>query len=969
MKSKFFLASLLLAFGLTATQAKDYKYITVKGDPMQTRIYTLDNGLKVYLSVNKEKPRIQTYIAVRTGSRNDPAETTGLAHYLEHLMFKGTRRFGTSDYQAEQLYLNDIEQRYEVYRKLTDPQARKQAYHEIDSVSGLAARYNIPNEYDKLMSGIGSEGTNAYTSNDVTCYVENIPANEVDNWAKVQADRFQNMVIRGFHTELEAVYEEYNIGLAQDGRKMYQALLAKLFPTHPYGTQSTIGLGDHLKNPSITNIKNYFHRYYVPNNIAICMAGDLNPDEVIATIDRYFGPWKKSENLSRPEYAPLAPITAPQDTSVVGQEAESVYMAWRFPAGRELTSDTLDIISSLLNNDRAGLMDLDLSQKMKVQGAFAWAEEMCDYSIFLVGGMPKQGQTLEEVRTLLLDEIGKLKRGEFSDELLPSVVNNYKRDFYKKLDSNQNRVSQFVNAFINGEDWEQHTGKLDRISRMTKAEIMAFTNKYLNDNFVCVYKRQGNDTTLKKVEKPAITPIPTNNDKHSAFLQEVLGSKPAPIQPQFLDFSKDLTKGTTKRGLPVVYKQNTTDDLFTLQFRYPLGTETNPLVGYAASYLEYLGTDKFTNEQIKQKFYRLACDYSFNQYADQFIVSLSGLNENLPEALRLLEHLMQEAKADGQAYAQYVDLVLKGRADNKANQRSNFLALMDYGLDGAYNATRNIPSGQKLREGSPEELTALMKNLRNHSQTVLYYGPSTLKDLSALITKEHPTPKTLLKADVGTRPYVVQPTPRNEVWIAPYDAKNIYMVQLHNENQEYTPERRAIIDLFNEYFGGGMNAIVFQELREARGLAYSASARYSRPGRKQDKEFFYTNIITQNDKMMDCVKEFNKLLNNTPEREAGFNLAKQGLLKNLASARTTKFDILNAYMNARRLGIDYDPYKKEFETLPSLTLKDLMDFARQNIQGKTYKYLILGDEKNLDMKALEKIGPVRRLTTEEIFGY
>lgn len=968
MRPRFFLTVLLLTAGLIAATAKDYKYTTVKGDPMQTRIYTLDNGLKVYLSVNKEKPRIQTYIAVRTGSRNDPAETTGLAHYLEHLMFKGTHRLGTSNYQAELPYLNEIEQRYEAYRKLTDPQARKQAYHEIDSVSAIAAQYNIPNEYDKLMSGIGSEGSNAYTSNDVTCYVENIPANELDNWAKIQADRFQNMVIRGFHTELEAVYEEYNIGLAKDENKMFQALLAKLFPTHPYGTQSTIGLGEHLKNPSITNIKNYFQRYYVPNNVAICMAGDLDPDQTIATIDRYFGAWKKSETLSRPEYAPLAPITEPQDTTVVGQEAEVVCLAWRFPAGRELSSDTLDILGLMLCNGRAGIIDLDLTQKMKVQDAFAGSDEMCDYSIFLVAGVPKQGQTLEEVRTLLLNEIGKLKRGEFSDELLPSIVNNYKRDFYKKLDGNEHRARQFVDAFINGKDWEQHTGKLDRISRMKKAELVAFANKYLNNNFACSYKRQGNDTTLKKVDKPAITPIPTNNDKHSAFLQEVLSNKPKPIQPQFLDFSKDLTTATTKTGLPVVYKQNTTDGLFTLQFRYPLGTETNPLLGYAAKYLEYIGTHKFTSEQIKQKFYRLACDYSLDQEDDQFIVSLSGLNENLPQALRLLEHLMQNAKPDKQAYDQYVDLILKGRADEKANQKSNFQALLDYGVHGAYNATRNIPSEQQLRKGSPKELTDLIKDLSNHTQTVLYYGPSTLKVLSALISKEHPTIPTFLKADVA-RPYVAQTTPRNEVWIAPYEAKNIYMVQLHNENQEYNPTRRAIIDLFNEYFGGSMNAIVFQELREARGLAYSASARYGRPARKQDKEFFYTNIITQNDKMMDCIREFNQLLNNMPEREAGFQLAQQGLLKSLASARTTKFGILNAYMNALRLGIDYDPAKIAYETLPKLRLKDLMDFARQNIQGKTYRYIILGNEKDLDMEALGKIGPIRRITTEEIFGY
>ena len=256
----------LLAIGV---QAKDYKYVTVSGDMMQTRIYTLDNGLRVYLSVNPEKPRIQTYIAVRTGSKNDPAETTGLAHYLEHLMFKGTKQFGTNNPTAEAPLLDQIEQRYEAYRKLTDPAARKQAYHEIDSVSQVAAQYFIPNEYDKLMAAIGAEGTNAYTSNDVTCYTEDIPSNEIDNWAKIQADRFQNMVIRGFHTELEAVYEEYNIGLTSDSRKLFAALCKMLWPNHPYGTRTTIGTQEHLKNPSITNIKNYFNKWYRPNNVAI----------------------------------------------------------------------------------------------------------------------------------------------------------------------------------------------------------------------------------------------------------------------------------------------------------------------------------------------------------------------------------------------------------------------------------------------------------------------------------------------------------------------------------------------------------------------------------------------------------------------------------------------------------------------------------------------------------------------------
>ena len=278
MKTRKLITTLCAVLSFTTATAKDYTYQTVKGDLMNSRIYTLDNGMKVYLTVNKEKPRIQTFIAVRTGSRNDPAETTGLAHYFEHLMFKGTSHFGTSDYAKEKPLLDDIKQRFEEYRKVTDPELRKQLYHGIDSVSQLAAQYNIPNEYDKLMASIGAQGSNAYTSNDVTCYTEDIPSNEVENWLKIQSDRFKNAVIRGFHTELEAVYEEYNMSLARDNEKSINALDKLLFPAHPYGTQTVLGTQEHLKNPSIVNIENYYKRYYVPNNIAVCMSGDFDPD-------------------------------------------------------------------------------------------------------------------------------------------------------------------------------------------------------------------------------------------------------------------------------------------------------------------------------------------------------------------------------------------------------------------------------------------------------------------------------------------------------------------------------------------------------------------------------------------------------------------------------------------------------------------------------------------------------------------
>ena len=423
MKTRNILAIVLLAFGIN-TNAKDYKYQTVAGDAMQTRIYTLDNGLKVYLSVNKEKPRIQTYIAVRTGSKNDPAETTGLAHYLEHLIFKGTKKFGTNNPEAEKPLLDDITKRYEEYRTIKDPALRKQKYHEIDSVSQLAAKYFIPNEYDKLMATIGAEGTNAFTSYDVTCYTEDIPSNEIENWAKIQSDRFQNMVIRGFHTELEAVYEEYNIGLSSDMNKCFDALLAKAFPNHPYGTQTVIGTQDHLKNPSIVNIENYFKKWYVPNNAAICMAGDFDPDKTIALIDRYFGLWKPGDDVRQPVFPVQKPLTAPKDTAVIGQQAEEVIVGWLAKKASDAQCDTLSVISSMLTNGKAGLIDINLNQQMKIQGAQAYLQDQQDYSSFLLIGMPKPEQSLEEVRALMLGEVENLKKGRFSDDLLPSIVNN-----------------------------------------------------------------------------------------------------------------------------------------------------------------------------------------------------------------------------------------------------------------------------------------------------------------------------------------------------------------------------------------------------------------------------------------------------------------------------------------------------------------------------------------------------------------
>ena len=968
MKHLFFLLFYLFTFLPLSVQAKDYKYKTVEGDLTKTRIYTLDNGLKVYLSVNKEKPRIQTYIAVRTGSKNDPAETTGLAHYLEHLMFKGTKQFGTNNPVAEAPLLAEIELRYEKYRLLTDSLARKQAYHEIDSVSQVAAQYFIPNEYDKLMAAIGAEGTNAYTSNDVTCYTEDIPSNEIENWAKIQSDRFQNMVIRGFHTELEAVYEEYNIGLTSDQRKLYATASKMLWPNHPYGLQTTIGTQEHLKNPSITNIKNYFKKWYVPNNVAISMAGDLDFDKTIAIIDQYFSSWTPGADVRQPVFPALPSLTSPRDTTVIGQEAEQIWVAWRANQANSLQADTLELMEDVLSNGRAGLFDLDLNQMMKVQRAIGSTQLMHDHGGFILRGTPKQGQSLDEVKALMLGEIDKLKKGEFPDNLLPSIINNKKRRHYQILESNEGRVDMFADAFINEVDWQQEVGKIDRLSKITKQEIVDFANKFFTDGYIVVYKKQGIDTTQKKIDKPAITPIPTNRDQMSQFVKDIQNAKVEPIQPKFVDFKKDMTAMKTKKQLPLYYVKNNDNGLFNLIFYYDFGQSADNRYDIAADYIKYLGTDKLTAADFRQKFYELACDWNVNVGPENISVSLSGLSENMPQALALLEDLLQHAKVDQEAYDNMVNLVMKGRDDAKKNQGGCFGYLYYYATAGERNRYRDVMSEQQLKNTNPQVLIDLLKGLSGLKHRVAYYGPMAENEITGVVDNVHNTAKQL--ADIPeNKPYLDQIANKNEVWIAPYDAKNIYMRMYHNEGRSWNPDEAAVQEVFNEYFGGGMNGVVFQEMREARGLAYNAYAYYYQPDWKDRKESVVTHIITQNDKMTDCITHFNEILNEMPASETAFQIAKDAVTKRLVSGRTTKTGIFFAYLNAQKLGLDISTNELIYKNLAKVTLQDIVNFEKANMANKPYRYIILGDEKELDMKSLEKIGPIKRLTTEEVFGY
>jgi predicted Zn-dependent peptidase len=454
----------------------------------------------------------------------------------------------------------------------------------------------------------------------------------------------------------------------------------------------------------------------------------------------------------------------------------------------------------------------------------------------------------------------------------------------------------------------------------------------------------------------------------SQFVRDIQGAQVEPIQPRFVDVKNDLTISQIRKGLPLYYVKNNDNGLFELTFRYDFGQSADNRYDVAADYLEYLGTDKLSATAVHQRFYELACNYAVTVTADNINVSLTGLSENMPAALELLENLMANLKADPDAYNQLVDLTLKRRDDQKKSQRAYFDALYRYATFGPRNSFRDMMTAQQLRETDPQTLVDLLKGLGGQKHSVVYYGPMTAKQLTASLNRLHQTPKLLADGPVN-QPYVQQPATKNWVWIAPYDAKNIYMRMYHNEQRPWNPDEAATVTLFNEYFGGGMNGIVFQELREARGLAYNAYAVYSRPSRLGQKESYFTHIITQNDKMADCISQFHSILNNLPASENAFQIAKDAATKQLASQRTTRSSIIWAYLAAKRLGLDYDLNEKIYNGLSAVTLQDLVNFEQSTMANKQYRYIILGDYRQLDMPTLEKIGPVKHLTTEEVFGY
>ncbi len=947
------------------TDAKGYNYETVSNDPTGLRLYTLENGLKVYLSKNTDEPKIQTYIAVRAGSNYDPKESTGLAHYLEHMVFKGTSKIGTSDWETEKKFLTQISDLFEKQRSETDVEKKKKIYKEIDRVSLEASKYSIANEYDKMVASLGATKTNAHTWFEETIYKNKIPTTELKKWLTIESERFSELVLRLFHTELEAVYEEFNRTQDSDFRKSYYAMLDGLFPNHPYGQQNTIGTSEHLKNPSMIDIHNYFDKYYVPNNMAMVLVGDFDFEETIANINDTFGKMDRKE-VTHPTLPKEEPIIKPVFKEVFGTNAESMGIAYRSQGMGTQEEKLLTMADMILANGNAGLIDLNINQKQSMQRGNCSPTFLNDYGYHFFNGTPKAGQSLDEVKELLFAEIENLKAGNFDEWLLEAVINDLKLNQTRQFEGSTALASAYYNAFIHRQNWNDKVAFLDDLRKITKQEIMDFANQFYGENYVVIYKRQGKDDKIAKVANPGITPISLNRDKKSEFIKSFSKMESEDIKPLFIDYKERIKTSNLDSGIEVSHIENENNDLFNLNIIFDMGKDHDKKLALAVGYLNYLGTDKLSPDELKKEFYKLGINYGVNTGGDRSSVYISGIKDNLAKGLDLLEGLWSNAVADQEAYDKYIATILKGRADRKV-EKGNILwnGLFNYSKYGENSRLRNIYNAEELAKTDPAELVEIVKDLRNYKQRIFYYGKDLVTAKTALNElhtvpaklKDYPTPVKYTELETG-----------GKVNFVDFDMVQSEIVFVAKKDV-FDAKKLAHSRVFNSYFGSGLSSIVFQEIRESKSLAYSAFSTYSNASKKGDSDYVLAYVGTQANKLPQAVDAMLDLMNNMPEAEQQFESAKKATLKKIAAQRINKSNIFWSYQELKDKGIENDNREEIYNEVQNMTMKDLATFFASNIKGGNYTSLVIGNKKDMNMKALEKLGEVKEFDVDYLFNY
>jgi predicted Zn-dependent peptidase len=933
-------------------------------DPMAVEIYQLDNGLRIYLTENHESPRLEARIAVRAGSKNDPPETTGLAHYLEHLLFKGTTHLGTMDYAKEQPHLDRITALYEQHFRETNPEKRKQIYEEINRENQLASQYEVPNEMDKLYKAMGEEGLNAHTSHEETVYQVNLPSNRLEQWAVIESERFQHPVFRLFQPELEIVYEEKNRTLDNKDVLISEAVNKLLFKQHPYGQQTTIGEVEHLKNPSLEHVMDFYKKYYVPGNMVIVISGDINSRQAIKLIDKYFSAWKP-EPVQPQKTWEEKPLSGAERVTVKYKAEEYALLAFRAPDRNDGDAPALKVVDMILDNATAGLINLNLNQQQKVRQAGSGSELNNDYGAEYLWGIPKKGQSLKEVEDLLLQQVELVRKGEFEDWIIPAIINDFKKNRKAQLESDEGRAALMQSAFLAHQDWDFAVGEIARMEKLTKADVVRAANKYFSGGYVAGY-RLDEQQDVPKIEKPQIDKIKIDPTRQSAFFKQVMAMQVKPIQPVWVRPGKDYQKEDAQDGVKLYYVKNPVNDLFTLTVAVDIGTRHDNRLGAATELLEKSGTKRFNGEDLKKEWYRLGTDFAVSAGDNETTISISGLDENFAASWALLTELLQEPAAAAETLEELKKIILVQREDTKKDFRTIASAVGQYNRYGSDSPFLKALPNDGIEKLSMPELQDLIKSLLHYRHAVTYTGSLPLNKVRAIV-RQHPVTGPLQ-----------EPPPYKFLKIAaPAESRVCFFnkemaqaqVRIEFGDGQYNEANMPQVQLFNDYFSGGMAGIVFQELREARALAYAVGAVYGNGGRKGEQNIMIGAIGCQADKTPEALDAFLDLFEKLPASPERFADTRDSIISRYRTGKLGFREIIGAVRSWERIEVPIDPRPARFEKVQHLGLDDVLRFDREHLQGRPKLISIVGDKNKIDLEKIRKDGVVTELELKDIFAF
>ena len=936
---------------------------TNENDPLDAQIYELDNGLRVYLTENHEEPRFYAEIAVRAGSKHDPSDGTGLAHYLEHLLFKGNQNLGSLDYSLEKPHLDRIVELYEEHHEETDPSRRAEIYAQINSEAQLAAQYAVPGELDRLYNNMGGTALNAHTWYEETVYKIGLPANRLQQWAEVESDRFINPVFRLFHTELETVYEEKNRTLDNKDRLIGTAIDEMLYKVHPYGQQPTIGTVEHLKNPSLVYIQNYYDTYYVPNNMAIFMSGDIDTEETIALISDKFAKW---ESKPVPEVGPWVeePLQGAERRTVQYPGEEQVQLAFRTAGNGSEDKEALILLDMILDNRTAGLINLNLNQQQLVAGAGSSPLFLNDAGSQNLYGIPKQDQTLEEVEQLLLDQLEIIKAGDFEDWIILAIINDFKKNEKASLEFNQARVSMMRDSFIQGAEWDYHVAELDRMSELTKQDVVDVANKYFGNDYVAVYRVDGQNE-IPEVEKPQIDPVNIDSSQQSEFAARILAMEYDEIEPTFVEADRDYRIIEFADGVQLYYAPNPLNDLFSFSINVEVGTEENEKLNLAAALMDVAGTTSRTNEELQKEWYQMGTDFRFGAGENSSGIAISGLDEQFEASLALAMDLIKNPSAEEQTLEQMKGILLKSRDDQKSSPPAISRALTLYNRYGEESPMLEALTREEIMASKVDELLQLPAGLLNYKHTLSYTGSMPLEDLVEVLRRQHP-----IAGELEDTPAFRFRTARNldetEIYVVDQQSAQA-QVRIEFADGQYAEEDSLVSSIYTNYFGSGMSSVVFQELREARALAYTAGARYSQGSRLNAENIMLGSIGTQTDKTVDALGAFIDLIDNMPQSSERFETSVESLMNRYRTSKISFREVIGAVRSWERLGIDGDPRRDRYQELQTASLDDLLSFQQEHVKDRPKLISIVGDLSIIDEEELEQFGTVKEIQIDDLF--